>query len=34
MTTHGAKWLGIAVRVIGSWIVAISLLMLAFALRK
>ena len=28
------KWLDIALRVAGSWIVAISLLMLAFALRK
>jgi urease accessory protein len=28
------KWLHIALRVAGSWIVAISLLMLAFALRK
>jgi urease accessory protein len=28
------KWISIAVRVAGSWILAISLLMLAFALRK
>jgi urease accessory protein len=28
------KWIHIALRVVGSWIVAISLLMLAFALRK
>lgn len=30
----GRKWLSIALRVAGSWIVAISLLMLAFSLRK
>ena len=30
----GRKWLTIAIRVAGSWLVAISLLMLAFSLRK
>lgn len=30
----GRKWLAIAIRVAGSWLAAISLLMLAFSLRK